>query len=89
MCVRGGRITCVDNGDCVQGGERDVIIVSSCRTQRLGFIVSPRRLNVTITRARHHLFVVGSRNSLSTNEVCRVASCRVVTCVRHVVSLPV
>ena len=52
-----------------QGAERDIIIVSCCRTDRLGFITSPRRLNVTLTRARHHLMVVGSRTALSTNAV--------------------
>ena len=45
-----------------QGAERDIIIVSCCRTDRLGFITS-------LTRARHHLMVVGSRTALSTNAV--------------------
>lgn len=53
----------------LQGAERDVIIVSCCRTERLGFIVSPRRLNVALTRARHHLFVCGSRATLAGNKV--------------------
>ena len=53
-----------------QGAERDVIIVTCCRTEsKLGFIVSPRRLNVALTRARHHLIVVGHRASLSSNGV--------------------
>ncbi len=53
----------------MQGAERDVIIVSCCRTDKLGFIVSPRRLNVALTRAKHHLIVVGHRATLGSNKV--------------------
>ena len=46
--------------DSFQGAEKDVIVVSCCRTgSTLGFLTSPCRLNVAITRARHHLIVVG------------------------------
>jgi len=45
--------------DAFQGGEREVIILSCVRTAGTGFIDSPRRTNVAITRAKRHLFVVG------------------------------
>lgn len=61
----------VSTVDAFQGAERDVIIVSTVRTQRLGFITSPRRLNVTLTRARNHLFVCGNRAALSQHTVWR------------------
>lgn len=59
----------VSTVDAFQGAERDVIIVSCCRTEKLGFIVSARRLNVALSRARHHLIVVGHRETLSGNVV--------------------
>lgn len=55
--------------DAFQGAEREVMVLSCCRTSRLGFIVSPRRLNVAITRARRHLVVVGSASALARNGV--------------------
>jgi superfamily I DNA and/or RNA helicase len=45
--------------DAFQGGERDVIIVSCVRTAGTGFIDSAQRINVALTRARHHLFLLG------------------------------
>jgi hypothetical protein len=41
-----------------QGGEKDVIILTCCRTRGIGFLSSPHRTNVALTRARRHLFVV-------------------------------
>jgi len=38
--------------DAFQGAEREVVLVSTCRTQSLGFVAAPRRLNVMLTRAR-------------------------------------
>ena len=53
----------VSTVDAFQGAERDVILVATCRTtserSALAFIADPKRLNVTITRARHHLLVFG------------------------------
>ena len=59
----------VSTVDAFQGAERDVIIVSSCRSARDGqlrFIAHEQRLNVTLTRARHHLLIFGSANVLCT-----------------------
>ena len=38
--------------DAFQGGEREVIVLSSVRTQHVGFIDSNRRTNVALTRAK-------------------------------------
>lgn len=51
--------------DSFQGAEKDVIILSTCKTDSYasgtsGFVDSPFRLNVSLTRARRHLFIVGS-----------------------------
>ena len=56
----------VSTVDAFQGAERDIIVVSGCRTSAssLGFVGVPTRFNVTITRARHHLLVLGTANAL-------------------------
>ena len=59
----------VSTVDAFQGAERDVIVVSPSRTARdaqLGHLASPRRLNVTLTRARHHVLIVGCAAALLT-----------------------
>merc|ERR1712194_307678 len=46
--------------DGFQGQERDIMVVSLTRTRdELGFLDCPRRMNVTLTRARKLLIVVG------------------------------
>ncbi|CAN0187178.1 unnamed protein product [Ascophyllum nodosum] len=57
--------------DAFQGAEKDIVIVASTRTERLGFLVSPQRLCVALTRARHHLVIVGEKKVLLTNPLWR------------------
>lgn len=53
-----------------QGAERDIIIVSCSRSQtQSGFIDSPPRLNVALTRGRYHLIVVGRVATLKCSKV--------------------
>ena len=61
----------VSTVDAFQGAEKDVIILTVCRTDQLGFSVSPKRLNVAITRAKRHLIVLGHPGLLKTNPLWR------------------
>jgi superfamily I DNA and/or RNA helicase len=46
--------------DRFQGREADLVLLSMRNTGRVGFLDSPNRLNVAVTRARQQLVVVGN-----------------------------
>lgn len=46
--------------DRFQGREADLVLLSMRNTERVGFLDSPNRLNVAVTRARQQLVVVGN-----------------------------
>lgn len=46
--------------DRFQGREADLVMLSMRNTRRVGFLDSPNRLNVAVTRARQQLVVVGN-----------------------------
>ncbi|KAL6295349.1 hypothetical protein ACE6H2_003491 [Prunus campanulata] len=53
--------------DGFQGGEEDIIIMSTVRSnshQSIEFISKPQRVNVAITRARHCLWILGNERTL-------------------------
>ncbi|PKU38510.1 hypothetical protein llap_11188 [Limosa lapponica baueri] len=58
----------VDTVDAFQGREKDCIIVTCVRANNtkgsIGFLASLQRLNVTITRARFSLFILGKLKTL-------------------------
>lgn len=57
----------VDTVDAFQGREKDAVLVSMTRANpegELGFLNDLRRMNVALTRARRHLFVVGDSATL-------------------------
>jgi hypothetical protein len=52
----------VDTVDAFQGREKDAVLITLTRSNpegTIGFLADVRRMNVAITRARRHLFVVG------------------------------
>ncbi|KAL3835054.1 hypothetical protein ACJIZ3_009790 [Penstemon smallii] len=54
--------------DGFQGAEDDVIIISTVRSNNggsIGFLSSPQRTNVALTRARHCLWILGNARTLS------------------------
>jgi hypothetical protein len=46
--------------DRFQGREADLVLLSMRNTQRVGFLDSPNRLNVALTRARQQVIVLGN-----------------------------
>ncbi|XP_044295857.1 probable helicase senataxin [Varanus komodoensis] len=61
----------VDTVDGFQGREKDCVIVTCVRANStqgsIGFLRSLQRLNVTITRAKHSLFILGKLKTLMEN----------------------
>lgn len=58
----------VSTVDAFQGGERDIIIISCARTSAVGFTDNAERLNVALTRARHHLIIIGNAVTLQASK---------------------
>jgi predicted DNA helicase len=61
----------IDTIDAFQGREKEAVLLSLVRSnaeQRVGFLEDLRRMNVAITRARRHLFVVGDSATLSAHD---------------------
>ncbi|PRQ41353.1 putative hydrolase [Rosa chinensis] len=66
-----GFIVKVKTVDGFQGGEEDIIIFSTVRSncqQSLEFISKPQRINVALTRARHCLWILGNERTLCDSE---------------------
>ncbi len=60
----------VDTVDAFQGREKEAVLVSLVRSNPngvLGFLTDLRRMNVAMTRAKRHLFVVGDSATLGGN----------------------
>jgi superfamily I DNA and/or RNA helicase len=58
----------IDTVDAFQGREKEAVLLSLTRSNRrgeLGFLNDLRRMNVAITRARRHLFVVGDSGTIA------------------------
>nr|WP_230972253.1 IGHMBP2 family helicase [Archaeoglobus neptunius] len=64
----------VSTVDGFQGREREVVVISFVRSNRkreIGFLDDLRRLNVSITRAKRKLIMVGDSETLSSNDTYR------------------
>ncbi|KAK6242401.1 hypothetical protein SCA6_007790 [Theobroma cacao] len=58
----------VKSVDGFQGGEEDIIIISTVRSNSsgaIGFMSNPQRTNVALTRARHSLWILGNGEMLA------------------------
>ncbi|KAL2321428.1 hypothetical protein Fmac_025807 [Flemingia macrophylla] len=67
----GGIEVNVGSVDGFQGGEADVIIMSTVRCNNkgcIGFLSDRRRVNVALTRARHCLWILGNETTLLNSE---------------------
>jgi len=47
--------------DKVQGREGDIVLLSMVQNRRVGFMDSPNRLNVALTRAKYQLVIIGDK----------------------------
>lgn len=56
--------------DRFQGHEADLVILSFVKSGSVGFLNSPNRLNVALTRARYQLVLIGHR-AFFASERCR------------------
>ena len=51
--------------DAFQGNEMDIIIIATTRNTASDFLSNPNRINVAISRAKHHLMIVGNLEILN------------------------
>ncbi|KAM0687316.1 DEAD-box type RNA helicase [Conglomerata obtusa] len=61
----------VNTVDAFQGQEKDLVIISMVRTNKIGFTNDIRRLNVSLTRAKFGISIFGNENLLSSDVVWR------------------
>ena len=61
----------VSTVDAFQGGERDIIILSTVRCKQDAptvFLDDARRMNVALSRAKRHLWIIGSEQPLNKSQ---------------------
>lgn len=55
----------VSTVDSFQGQEADIVIISTVRSRRIGFVDDPNRINVALTRAKRVVRIVGNLSLFS------------------------
>lgn len=66
----------VSTVDSFQGSERDIIMISAVRTKKdTGFLADSHRINVSMTRAKHNLYLFANANMIhqSNNDLANYA----------------
>jgi len=59
----------VNTVDSYQGQENDIVILSTVRSDgKIGFLRNANRVNVSLTRARNSLIIIGNMRTLCTND---------------------
>ena len=74
LAAGGGGAVEVNTVDAYQGREKDVIIISTVRSnarRTLGFVRDDRRMNVALTRARRAVVLVGDPATLREDDTWR------------------
>lgn len=59
----------VNTIDSFQGGECDILLISTVRTYGVGFMDDMCRLNVALTRAKKSLIICGNFTSLQVSHI--------------------
>lgn len=57
--------------DAYQGLEKDIILISSVRTEGIGFISNPNRLNVSLSRAKKLIVLFGYLSNLNKDKLMK------------------
>ncbi|CAG9329048.1 unnamed protein product [Blepharisma stoltei] len=57
----------VSSVDGFQGREVDLVILSTVRSEKIGFLRDERRMNVAISRAKYGIYAIGNEARLSNN----------------------
>jgi superfamily I DNA and/or RNA helicase len=81
--VRRKTLVDVSTVDAFQGDEREVIVISTARTEKSSFVDAKERINVAISRAKRHLIFVTNMNALRESDLW----CDVFTSAQKVISV--
>lgn len=74
-CLKNQERVTIDTVDGFQGKEADIIVFSCTRTcGSFRFLADPRRINVTISRAKNKIIIVGNADYLLKNELMNTIS---------------